>query len=157
MTPCSQRRAFTALISILATAFVIGIWRQRFSWQADYLADLIKISVLIALSTAVVSFIMWSLTHRSKDTALRGALAGALTALVIIPLPAMAWAFKTEFLMIYQFGVLGAVLEATSVAMKAGLVTFVNMTKASLIATLGSMCVGAGVAHLIPGRAEMPA
>ena len=153
LKPFSKRRAFTALMSLLATAFVIGIWRQRFSWQSDFLADLLKIGLLIAVSTAVISFVMWTLTtHRAKETLFRGALAGALTALIIIPLPTMAWAFKTEFINLYQSGASGvfeAIFGAVPLAIKAGLLTFVDVTKASLIAVLGSLSVGAGVVHYV--------
>jgi len=143
-------------MSILATGFAVGIWRQRFSWQSDLLADLSKIGILIAVSTAAISFAMWTLTHRraprDKDSIVRGALAGVVTALVIIPLPAAVWAFKTEFLSLYQSGAIGAAFEALPLAIKAGLMTFVDITKASLVAVLGSLFVGAACAYFIPQR-----
>ena len=155
MKPLSQRRAFMGLMSVLATAFVIGIWQQRFSYQSDFLADLLKISIAIAISTALISFITWTLTHCKNDSIFRGALAGMLTALIIIPLPNLAWAFKTEFINAHhtdQYSVLAAAAVAALLSIETGLATFINMTKASLVAVVGSICVGAFVAYKLPNR-----
>ena len=150
-----QRRAFTSLMSVLATAFVIVVWRQKFSYQSDFLGDIIKVSVCIAISTAIVSFVMWTLTHLKqapfKNNALaRGALAGGLTALIIIPLPTSAWVFKTEFLSAYHAGGTGlfsAAFKAGFLGIKLGLGIFIEITKAALVAITGSMAVGMGVTH----------
>jgi len=78
MTPFSQRRAFTALMSMLAAAFVMVIWRQKYGWQSDFLEDLVKIGLFIAVSTAVISFIVWTLTRYLKEGVFRNLLAGAV-------------------------------------------------------------------------------
>jgi len=142
-------------MSVLAAAFAAGIWRQKFSWQADYFADLFKIGLLVAISTAVIGFIMWTLTHRKTDSLLRGGMAGALTALVIIALPAMAWRFKTDFLTKFQNaseGLFLALFSSVPSAIAAGLHTFVDMTKASLVAVVASLIVGMACAYFIPGQ-----
>ena len=158
----SQRRAFTSLMSVLATAFVIVVWRQKFSYQSDFLGDIIKVSVCIAISTAIVSFVMWTLTHLRqapfKNKALaRGALAGGLTALIIIPLPTSAWVFKTEFLSAYHAGDTGlfsAAFEAGFLGVKLGLGVFIEITKAALVAIIGSIAVGMGVTHYFNSPAK---
>ena len=155
MKPFSQRSAFTSLMSVLATAFVIVVWRQKFSYQSDFVADILKVSVCIAISTAIVSFVMWTLTHLKqapfKNNALaRGTLAGVLTALIIIPLPTSAWVFKTEFLNAYHAGDTGlfsAAFKAGFLGIKLGLGIFIEITKAALVAIIGSMAVGMGVTH----------
>ena len=157
MTPFSQRRAFTALMSMLAAAFVMVIWRQKYGWQSDFLEDLVKIGLFIAVSTAVISFIVWTLTRYLKEGVFRNLLAGAVTAMIIIPLPAMVWNFKTEFLAAYQAGqsgILGAALHAVPFALKASTWTFIEVTKASFIAVLGSMSLGALIAHFIPDESQ---
>ena len=131
------------------------VWRQKFSYQSDFLGDIIKVSVCIAISTAIVSFVMWTLTHLKqapfKNNALaRGALAGGLTALIIIPLPTSAWVFKTEFLSAYHAGGTGlfsAAFKAGFLGIKLGLGIFIEITKAALVAITGSMAVGMGVTH----------
>ena len=157
MKHLSQRRAFVGLTSIIATAFVIGIWRQKFSYQADFREDLLKISVCIALCTAIVIYVLWTLTHLKtaasrRNAYIRGALAGALTALIIIPLPNFAWGFKAEFLNQHQAstdGLVTLVLKAGFIAIERGLMTFVDITKASLIAVFGSAFIGFGVARYV--------
>jgi len=162
MNALSQRSAFTGSLSFLATVFVIIVWRQKFSYQADYLGDILKVSLCIAISTAIVSFVMWTLTHLkrapSKQNAYaRGALAGFLTALIIIPLPTAAWVLKTEFLSAYHAGdtgLLSAALKAGLLAIKLGLGTFIEITKAALVAIIGSSCLGLGIAHFFGPQAK---
>lgn len=158
MKPLSQRRAFTGLMSLLTTAFVVGVWRQKYAYQSDFLADLIKITVLIALSTVLVSFVIWTIIFARNSPfkfrpLMRGAIAGGITALIIIPLPAFGWSLKTELIEAYQssgsIGI-GEIPKAIFVSIQWGLMTFVNITKASLVAVIGSIFVGAAITHYIP-------
>ena len=90
MKPLSQRGAFTLLMTVFATTFCIAITSQVLGGQTDLLADILKIAVLIALSTAVISFTAWTLTHLKKDSVKRGAAAGAFSAAAIAALTCAA-------------------------------------------------------------------
>jgi len=134
MTSRSQRRAFTTLMALLAPAFAVGIMAQKFARQADIVSDTIKISLLLMVCTALVAFVTWT---------------------IIIPLPAFGWSLKTEVLNLFQSeqsGLFVAILKSLWVSIKWGLLTFVDITKASLIAVIGSSAVGAIIAHYVPAK-----
>jgi len=159
MKPRSQRRAFTTLMALFAPAFSIGVMGQKYARQADVISDTIKIGILIALCTAIVSFVIWTcMSSRfapfKTRPLLRGAIAGCLTALIIIPLPAFGWSLKTELISAHQSGQLGlgTILMSFFTAIKWGFLTFVDITKASLIAVIGSSAVGAFVTYYIPTK-----
>jgi len=160
MTPRSQRRAFTSLMALLAPAFAVGIMGQKYARQADIVSDTIKIGILLAICTAIVSFVIW--TFMSSRFApfktrplLRGAIAGMLTALIIVPLPAFGWSLKTELLNLFQSeqsGLFLGSLNALWISIKWGLLTFVDITKASLLAVIGSGCVGVAIAYFVTSK-----
>ena len=156
MKPVSKRRIFVTLMTLFATSFVISIIGPKLGPQSDLLADTFKIALLIAVSTAGISFIAWTVTHWKGDSPLRGAVAGLLTALLIVPLPAAAWTFKTEVFSAHQeTGLFSAIFSSVPPAVGAGLYTFVDITKASLIAVLGSLCLGAGIAYYMSVKTRM--
>ena len=158
MKPMSQRRAFMSLMCLLAPAFAVGVTGQKYARQADVLTDSLKIAVLITVSTAIVGFVIWTfLSSRfapfKSQPLLRGAIAGLITAFFIIPLPAFGWSLKNELLNAYQSGqsdLLMIAIKSVFISLKWGLLTFVEITKASLTALIGSSVVGAGVAHYVP-------
>ena len=159
MTSRSQRRAFTCLMALLAPAFAVGVMGGKYARQADIVSDTIKIGVLLALCTAIVSVVIWTcMSSRfapfKTRPLLRGAIAGCLTALIIIPLPAFGWSLKTELISAHQSGQLGlgTILMSFFTAIKWGFLTFVDITKASLIAVIGSSAVGAAVTHYVPAK-----
>lgn len=152
----SQRRLFTFLMTLFATAFCVAITGQVLGGQSDLLADIFKIAVLIAVSTAIISFIYWTLTHLKKDSIPRGAAAGFFTAVTIIPLPAFLANLKTYTFSVYQDSTdsfFAALFSAIPPAIDAGLYAFVDITKASLIAVIASMILGAFVARYAAPRA----
>ncbi len=153
MKAASKRRIFTTLMTLFATSFVISIIGPKLGPQSDLLADTFKIALLVAVSTAIISFSAWTLTHWKGDSSLHGAAAGALTALLIVPLPAAAWTFKTEVFSAYQeMGLIPAIFSAILPTINAGLYTFVDITKASLIAVSGSLCLGAAIAYYMAAK-----
>ena len=153
MQSASKRRIFTVLMTLFATSFVISIIGPKLGPQSDLLGDTFKIALLVAVCTALISFIAWTVTHRKGDSLLRGAVAGVLTALLIIPLPAAAWTFKTEVFSAYrETGLFSAIYSAVPPTIGAGLYTFVDITKASLIAVVGSLCLGAGITYYVAGQ-----
>lgn len=155
MNLVSQRRAFTGTMSILATAFGVVISRDVLGEQADLFADVFKISALIFVGTAAASFVFWTLTHLRRASVFRGGIAGFLTALCLIPLPNFGWALKTEFLSKFQGGTegfLSAIFSSIPAAINAGLYTFIDITKASLIAIAASVIIGGACAHFIPPK-----
>lgn len=159
MKPRSQRRAFTCLMALLAPAFAVGVMGGKYARQADIISDTIKIAILIAICTALVGFVIWTIMSSrfapfKTRPLLRGAIAGFLTAFIIIPLPAFGWSLKTELLSAHQSGQLGlgTILMSIITSIKWGLLTFIDITKASLLALIGSSAVGAFIAHYIPGN-----
>lgn len=155
MKTLSQRRAFTLLMTIFATTFCVAITGQVLGGQADLLADILKIAVLIAVSTFIISFIYWTLTHLKKDGVPRGALAGVLSAVTIIPLPAFLANLKTQTFEAYQHttdNFIAAMFSAIPTAIDAGLYAFVDITKASLIAITASLILGAVISIYIAPR-----
>lgn len=157
MRKFSQRRVFTIFMTIFATTFVIAITGQVLGGEADLFADILKISILIAVSTAVIGFTVWTLIHLKNDSILGGALAGLLTAILIIPLPTFVWTLKTETLSAYKDtteSFLMAVSLAIPPSISRGLYTFVDITKASLIAMIASMILGGVVARYV--KSEKP-
>jgi len=155
MRHLSQRRIFTTLMTIFATTFCVAITGQVLGGQADLFADILKIAVLIAVSTAVISFAVWTLTHLKRDSIPRGVIAGFLTAVMIIPLPAFVSNLKTQTFSAYQTStdsLAAAFFSAIPPAIDAGLYAFVDITKASLIAVTASMILGAAISIYIKPR-----
>jgi hypothetical protein len=156
----SQRTLFAVLMSGLATLFGSSLAARRIVGQADVLTDVIKIGGVIAVGTVVLSFIFWTVTHwRRKGSVrapIRGAIAGLLTALCVIPLPVFAWKLKSDVLAAYandQTHFIAAFFEALPGAIGTGLLTFEVMTKASLIAMILSVGLGYSVSRWGPDRA----
>ena len=156
MKPLSQRRAFVMFMTVFATPFVIAISRLKLGRQADLLTDSLKIGALMAVSTAVISFCAWTVMHRRKSSKLRSGLAGLASALLIVPIPSAAWTLKTQTLHAYQNGssMLEAVFVAIPNAVTSGLYTFVDITKASLIAVGASVVLGIAIAYYLPASAK---
>lgn len=156
----SQRTLFTGLMSGLATLFASSLAARRIVGQADILTDVIKIGGVIAIGTVVLSFVFWTVTHWRKTGSvrapIRGAIAGLLTALCVIPLPVFAWKLKSDVQAAYandQTYLIAAFFEAMPSAIGTGLLTFEVMTKASLIAVILSAAFGYSVSHWGPDRA----
>jgi len=155
MKHLSQRRLFVTLMTLFATTFSVAITGPVLGAQADLLTDIVKIALLIAVSTACISFVMWSLTHLNIDSIPRGALAGFLTAVTIIPLPAFLSNLKNHIMHAHQTSgdsLFGAVSSAIPQAIDAGLYTFVDITKASLVAITASMILGAAISVYVTPR-----
>jgi len=154
MKPLSQRRAFVVLMTVFATPFVMAVSRAKLGQQADLLTDILKIGLLIAVSTAIVSFCVWSVMHRNESSKLRGSLAGLFSSILIIPIPAAVWTLKTQTLDAYASGsnAIEAALFAIPHAVTSGLYTFVDITKASVIAVGASVVLGLVVAHHLPAK-----
>jgi len=157
MKDFSQRRVFVGLMTVLATLFgtAYGVYELR--GHADLFADTLKISGLLALTSACISYGCWTAAHLRGDSDLRGAAAGLLTAVMIIPIPYFASTLKAEFFRLYSLehkGIFGSVLEAMPRAIAAGLETFQLISKVSLAAIIASIILGAGIARLYPLRAN---
>lgn len=126
-------------------------------WQSDVVIDVIKISGLIAIVAACVSFVVWTVTHFRKDSVRRGALAGLLTGLAIVPVPYFTAAFKTEVSRLYNVenkGLLMSALEAIPLSLLRGLETFLIISKVSIVAVIGSLILGIVIAKIIPPRLD---
>lgn len=152
MRRLSQRRVFTLLMTVFATTFVIAITGQVLGNQGDLLEDILKIAGMVSFSTAVVSYVAWTLTHLKHDGVRSGVLAGFLSTVAIIPLPIFAWTLKTEFFAGYQSGsdgLFAAFVSAMPTAINAGLYTFIDITKASLIAIIASMILGGVISYYV--------
>lgn len=152
--PLSQRQLFTGLMTGLSTLFGVGLMAVRYGDQADSLTDRIKIAGFMAAFCLVIAFTTWTWLHaHSRHTPLRGALAGGLTALCLIPLPFFASTFKDRFFAAYksgEAGLLDAITRAIPPAIETGYLTFVYLTKASLIAIILSAALGYAVSKWGP-------
>ena len=116
-----------------------------------------KIGALIAVFTAFISFMALTLTHWKGRGLIRGAIAGAITALLIVPLPAAAWTFKTSLLTAYpDVGFIRAIFSAIIPTISSGLYTFVDITKASVIALTGSCSLGVAVSYYVAAKTSRP-
>jgi mannose/fructose/N-acetylgalactosamine-specific phosphotransferase system component IIC len=162
--PLSQRRLFVGLMTSLATLFGSALATWEIRGQSDIIADVLQISVIIAVGTAILSTVFWTLTHMKRSQAgtspMRGLIAGVLTALFVVPLPVFASKFKHVFLDTYNGSpvhVLSAVFEALPPALFTGLQTFQVLTKASLAAVILSAALGYTIAHFSPQPSNQPA
>lgn len=151
--PLSNRLLFTGLMSGLATIFGSYLSVSRIFGQADVLTDVLKIGLIIAVGTAGLSFIFWTLSHLKQGGPGRGALAGLMTALCVVPLPVFAWHYKTDLISAYTThpsDVIAALFQAILPALGTGLLTFQVMTKAALIAVILSAALGYAVSRWGP-------
>jgi hypothetical protein len=155
MKSLSQRRAFVTLMTVFATPFVIAISRMKFGRQADLITDSLKIGLLIAVSTAMISFAAWTLTQRKAVSVARGAAAGVMSSLLIIPIPSAVWTLKTKTLEAYQNTtnhIVEAAIFSIPSAINSGLYTFIDISKASLIAVLASLILGVMITLYVPEK-----
>lgn len=157
--PLSHRFVFTGLMSGLATIFGSYLSIGRIAGQDDILTDIAKIAVIIAVGTAGLSYGFWTVFHglkpprANKPNPLRGAFAGALTALFVVPLPVFAWQLKTDLLAAYAvdpLSVFGAILTSVPHAVSIGLLSFAVITKASITAVILSAALGYSVSRWYP-------
>jgi hypothetical protein len=151
--PVSQRSLFIGLMTGLATLFGSAVAAWEIFGQDDVIADVIQISAVILLGTAMLSTFFWTLTHlkttKPAINPIRGLIAGLLTGLFIIPLPVFASKFKAEFISAYadeSAHVVAAFFGALSPALITGLQTFQVLTKVSLAAAILSAVLGFAVA-----------
>lgn len=152
--PLSHRAVFTGLMSVLATIFGSYLSIGRIAGQDDILTDIAKIAVIIAVGTAVLSYVFWTLIQTRKPGPGRGAVTGALTALCVVPLPVFAWQLKTDILAAYAAdpaSVFGALVTSIPHAVGIGLLSFSVMTKASIIAVMASAALGYALSRWYPG------
>ena len=121
------------------------------AWQEDVVGDLIKIAALSALSSAVIGWVLWSVLHGRRDRPVpwRAAIAGALTAAIVVTMPLAGFSMKTELGALLDAGELGldTFAQAALASIAAGLSAYVHVTKASLGAVLGSAGLGYAVAR----------
>lgn len=144
------RQRFTLWMSVLATIFGTSVAAWRLQLQDDLVADLVKISAIIALATAVLSYAFWTLLRAKQGRPFRASLAGLLTAALIVPLPFFAHTFKNGLLAQLQnegAGLFSAALAALPPALWTGYLTYVEMTKASLAALILSAALGFWIAR----------
>lgn len=145
----SSRTLFVCVMTFLATTFGVFMSALKLGLQTDLTTDLVKIGLILLLGTALVSRAAWAMAHigvpSAKSTAFRGALAGVITALLIIPLPRFSWVIKRDLIAGYEkaeTSLITVFFESLPSAVEAGLYTFTMITKASLAALIGSMIVG---------------
>lgn len=152
--PLSQRRLFASLMSGLATLFgsTLAAWEIR--GQSDIIADVLQIGVIIAVGTALLSVVFWTLIHVRRGRAIvspvRGLVAGLLTAIFVVPLPVFASKLKEMFLIAYDGDpshIATAFFQALPPALFTGLQTFQVLTKAALVAVILSAALGYAVAR----------
>ena len=128
------------------------------SWQADAVADAAKIVALVSLSTAALSAVLWTgvmaLSPARARPVLAGALIGAVTAALIVPLPFFGWALKERVppLLSGQASGVGDWARSVAFAAQHGLSAFIQFTKASIGAVVLSTALGAWLARPLAAR-----
>ena len=151
----SRRAAFTGAATCLATLFGTAMAAYQLRGQSDLFLDVFKIGIVLAIGTACVSYIVWGLIHRKNSNLFLGGLAGLVTSLLVIPLPNFVSAFKTEFLGGIRAGEAGfwlSAFDAVLPAVKTGVLTFVVLTKISLVAAIGCLCLGMIIVWWVPSK-----
>lgn len=93
----NNRLKFVFALTPLAAIYGALLSFRLLGWQADIVSDVVKMSMMIFILTALVSFVLWSLIRPRVSGILGGALAGGLTALILIPLPTLLGGFKSNF------------------------------------------------------------
>jgi hypothetical protein len=157
--PTSQRSVFTASMTILATVFGCVTAALQIGGQSDIVFDLLKIGSVIAIGTALVSYVVWTALRFWRENLLTGGLAGLLTSLVIVPLPVFASALKNGVMadrLAGDPGLIGSVLGNLIGSIETGFLTFEVATKASLLAVIASACLGVLVAKFVPQQRLSP-
>ena len=155
MKPISQRRAFTALMTLMATLLGAAFGLIDLRFQPDWIEDVFKITALMVVASSSVSFVIWSVTHIKRDSVMRGALAGLLTGVLLVPVPYAATAFKGEAMRLHSEqgkGLIISAVEALPLGIKTGLETYLVITKVSLAAVIGSIALGALIGRFVPAR-----
>ena len=153
----SARTVFTLALSLLAMP--VGGWTvwPTFATQPDAHGDLLKIMAVIGIGAVVIGFAVWTLFQRDlpRPGPWRGALAGAVAAALIVPLPLFAWSVKfgIGFLLAGDGLSASGLLQQLWLAVVDGALTFRQFTKASLGAVLGSAGLGYAVARMWGARA----
>ncbi len=144
------RRIFVLAMTCFSVPFGTAAASWRLKGQLDLTTDLIKIAISLAIFVAVISFLSWTLTSRSKLTKLRGGLAGVITALLTIPAPFAASGFKQGFVESFSEagdGIFLAMINGIGTALFKSYYIFEDMTKMSIVALLSSVVVGILVAY----------
>ncbi len=157
MRHTSQRLVFTSAMTFLATLSGTAYAAYELSWQPDVVVDVVKIGVLLAIGSACVSFVVWTLSHLGKDSVFRGGIGGLITGLAIVPIPYFTSTLKTEFSRIHTLengASFISSLKALLFATKTGLETFLIISKVSLIAVISSVILGVIIAKIIPPRPD---
>ena len=91
------RKRFVLTLSIAASIYG-AIWAYRLiGYQADSVTDILKFCVLIFFSALFFSYLWWRLIRTKISGVKSGGLAGALTAICVIPLPTFFGALKSHY------------------------------------------------------------
>ena len=129
-----NRRKFVLTLSLLAAAYGALLSFRLLGWQADILSDVIKMSALVFSLTLLVSFCLWTVIRPRLSGTMGGALAGGLTALILIPLPTLLGGFKSSFIT-QGHGFAAALKEASAYSLS-------TFSAAEFVAIPLSMAVG---------------
>ena len=135
----------------LSAIFGTAVAAQRYGTQVDILTDLPKVAIVIAVGCAGLAYIFWTLLQvRDRPSLWRGAVAGALTGACVIPLPFFTSTFKDIWVETWRTGeasFLSAAVQAFPPAFETGYLTFVYLTKASVVAIIASAILGLWVSR----------
>lgn len=150
MSSPPQRTVFSLSFMVLATLFGTAVAAWRLNLQDDLIYDLIKIGGLIAFASLTLAYTFWSGLCDQPARPIQGGFAGLVCGVLIVPLPFFAAGFKEGFFALYDSG--SATISASFFgglihAINTGMYTYIEMTRASLAAVLGSFILGYSVAR----------
>lgn len=129
----TRRARFTALMSGGAGIYGTILAYRLLSGQTDIISDVVKLSGLVFIATAIAAFIWWSLITARLRGLFGGALAGLLTVLTVIPLPTFFGALKSH---------LSLGLELSEAIMIAAQYSISTFSLAEMLAIPPSIAVG---------------
>ena len=97
MTERKRRLRFVVVLTAAASLYASLLAYRLLPAQSDLLADILKLSAIACVSTAITSFFWWTVVSRKTQSAWGGGLAGLLTAICVIPLPTFLGGVKGHF------------------------------------------------------------
>lgn len=91
-----RRTYFTVSMAGFSALYGGLIAYRMFKAQDDFIFDILKVFIAVGFATAVFAFLFWSLLLRKKEGYAKAAIAGLLTAICVLPVPAFIWAVKSQ-------------------------------------------------------------
>ena len=97
MTENEKRLRFVGILTFSAVLYGALLAYRLLPAQSDLLSDILKLSSIAAIGTALSSYFWWTVVTQKMKSAWGGLVAGTLTAICVIPLPTFLGGFKGSY------------------------------------------------------------